>query len=131
MPDPVLERRVLEAGAIIPDAVTLRVSLVSLPLLTARVPVIHAPMERGFCYLRFQPDWEWSLKSALVVLKHQHQMPKGVIRPIEEIVWKEVLARLEHDANIRTLESQVSGTRSTHSSRSPQSRSRAHPPICQ
>ncbi|PLW49608.1 hypothetical protein PCASD_02285 [Puccinia coronata f. sp. avenae] len=48
---------------------------------------------------------EWSLKSALFVLKHQHQMPKGVIRPIEEIVWKEVLARLEHDANIRTLES--------------------------
>ncbi|PLW49610.1 hypothetical protein PCASD_02283 [Puccinia coronata f. sp. avenae] len=51
---------------------------------------------------------------ALVVLNHQHQIPKGVIRPIEEIIWKQILARLELDAHIRMVESQASLTQDTH-----------------
>jgi saccharopine dehydrogenase-like NADP-dependent oxidoreductase len=43
---------------------------------------------------------------ALVVLKHSTQIPKGIVRPVEQAVWETVLNRLETDCQLQMVEKQ-------------------------
>ncbi|WAR59798.1 hypothetical protein PtB15_11B439 [Puccinia triticina] len=45
---------------------------------------------------------------ALVVLKEAAQIPKGVVRPVEQAVWESVLNQLETESHLKMVEKQFS-----------------------